>query len=294
MLESLYVAMESGFSVPDYRYVGMGGITFYDFRLIHKYLGITNMTSLEHDDAMVERARFNCPYRLISVEHMTVQDFVLSDTFGGNSVYWLDYDETISEKVTSDIGAILGNIQLRDFIFVTVAGSTPRFLSKRNSEGRLAELKDRLPQFTTSLSRADMEDGSFPNAIRGILRAAFNQACSPRRDGEFSPFFQIRYADGMEMVTYGGVFATRNDCARFDARLREKIPFIGRDMQESYRIKRFNVTERERGLFELAATAERSNAKEIGRLYALGFDQDELARYRELLRYQPRYVETLL
>ena len=61
-----------------------------------------------------------------------------------------------------------------------------------------------------------------------------------------------------------------------------------------YQIKKFDLTERERRLFDRAATATRSNAREIGELRRLGFEADELQRYRELLRYRPRYVETLL
>ena len=64
MLDSFSAAMEAGFAIPDYRYVGMGGNRFYDFILIHKYLGIDKMVSLEHDEKMLTRARYNCPYKV--------------------------------------------------------------------------------------------------------------------------------------------------------------------------------------------------------------------------------------
>ena len=54
MLDSFGAALESGFPISEYRYVGMGGNRFYDFMLVHKFLGIEQMTSLEHrpgDDA---------------------------------------------------------------------------------------------------------------------------------------------------------------------------------------------------------------------------------------------------
>ena len=294
MLESFLVAMESGFSIPDYRYVGMGGIAFYDFRLIHRYLGITNMISLEHDDDMVGRALFNRPYNSISVQNKTMHEFVLSDKFDGNSIYWLDYDSTISSDVESDIHAISGSATIADFVFVTVAGSVPKYLRKKNTTDRLVELNDRLPQLVVSLAREDMEDRNFPRTTLRMLHTAFGQGFSTRPDGEFWPFFRVQYADGIEMVTYGGVFARSEACRRIDERLRAKIPFIVKESGESYRIRRFNMTERERDLFDRAASATRSNAKEINQLYSLGFKCDAFTSYRELLRYHPRYVETLL
>ena len=293
MIESFYTAIESGFLVSEYRYIGMGGISFYDFRLIHKYLGIDNMTSLEHDEGILARAEFNCPFKFIDVKHSTVSDFILSDGFDGNSIYWLDYDGPINGDVVSDIFAISQNARLGDFVFVTVSGSTPKYLRKKKTIDRLAELRDRFPALTVALSAQDLDDAGFPRAIRKLLRSAFGDAFSFRADGVFNPFFQVQYADGIEMVTYGGNFATQECCDNFNNRLKGKIPFVGSTLNESYRIERFNLTEKERLLFDRAVTSTRTNAREIGRLYKLGFDEEELDRYRELLRLNPRYVETL-
>lgn len=293
MIESFYTAIESGFLVSEYRYIGMGGISFYDFRLIHKYLGIENMISLEHDEDILARAEFNCPFKFIDVKHSTVNEFVLADGFDGNSIYWLDYDGPISGDVVSDIFAISQKARLGDFVFVTVSGSTPKYLRKKNTVDRLAELRDRFPTLTVVLSAQDVDDAGFPRAIRMLLRSAFSDAFSVRHDGVFNPFFQVQYADGIEMVTYGGNFATQQCCDRFNSRLKSKIPFVGSTLVDSYRIERFNLTEKERLLFDRAATSTRANAKEIGRLHKLGFNKEELERYRELLRFNPRYVETL-
>ena len=294
MMESFYTAIESGFPVSAYRYIGMGGISFYDFRLIHKYLGIKNMTSLEHDERIFPRAEFNCPFDFINVRCSTVQDFVLSDQFDGNSIFWLDYDDAVITDVISDIISISDRAQLRDFVFVTVPGNTPKFLMKLNAKDRIVELQDRLQEMAPALSDRDVEDVVFPRTIRKILRSAFDHAFAQRHEGEFNPFFQVQYADGQEMVTYGGNFATHQDCNYFNDLLRGKIPFIGSMSEQSYRIKRFNLTEKERLLFDRAATSTREDTEEIEHLIRLGFVDEDLHRYRELLRFSPRYVETLL
>ena len=293
MLESLYTAMESGFPISDYRYVGMGGNAFYDYIMIHKYLGIRKMISVEHDQTMLERARFNRPYGFVEVRGSTVNDFVASDRFAGNSIFWLDYDRAIRSEVTDDIGAVAVNAKARDFVFVTVCGEPPGFLRKSNGTKRLTELQDRLPRFTRTLTVQDMDDSGFPETVHRILHSAFSHAFSVR-GLMFDPFFRVVYADGVRMVTYGGVFAETKECRSFRSRLDLAIPFLRSEPPGAYQIETFNITEKERRLFDLAATARRSNAKELGLLYGLGFEVEELERYRELLRYHPRYVETLL
>ena len=68
MLDSFGAAMEAGFSISEYRYVGMGGNRFYDFMLIHKFLGIEKMISLEHDRKMIPRANIQFAVSFHTVE----------------------------------------------------------------------------------------------------------------------------------------------------------------------------------------------------------------------------------
>lgn len=59
LLDFLKCASQIGLAISSYRYVGMGGTMFYDFYLMHRFLGITNMISLERDKKICPRARFN-------------------------------------------------------------------------------------------------------------------------------------------------------------------------------------------------------------------------------------------
>ena len=59
LLDVLKIAGDCGLPISDYRYVGMGANRFYDFLLIHRYIGIRNMVSLEHDPIMYKRSIFN-------------------------------------------------------------------------------------------------------------------------------------------------------------------------------------------------------------------------------------------
>ena len=294
MVDSFLAAMESGFGVPSYRYVGMGANRFYDFVMMHKYLGIDRMVSLEHDPKMFLRAVFNRPFHFISVYRKRVHDFLLEDKSEGNTIYWLDYDGAIDVRMTEDIASLATKAVLGDFVFVTSSGEPPRRFSSASSADRLSELKDLFGPLAGSLVMEDVEDATFPIGTHKILKAAFRRGFSGRRDGVFGPFFRIRYADSTEMVSYGGVFDTPSRCDGLFELLGRRMPFLDPSGEEAYQIGRFDLTEKERRLFDLAVTNTAPSSIEVKRLHGLGFRQAQIDRYRELLRYHPRYVETLV
>ena len=294
MLDSFGAAMESGFPISEYRYVGMGGTRFYDFILIHKFLGIEKMTSLEHDRKLMQRVMYNVPYKFIEVVNTDVHDFIARDVFSGNTIYWMDYDGVISPNITRDIASLAPRMKPRDFVFFTVCGALPQWLKKMNTTDRLVEMKERFIDLAMSLKREDMEDEYFPATVLKLLRAAFKNAFVFRRDGVFRPFFQVSYKDGQEMLTFGGVFARVEEWRYFAKALKNKGPVLERSRAGRYKIEKFNLTERERILFDRAATGRPANTEELKEIRQLGFKVEKLRKYRELLRYHPRYVETLL
>ena len=294
MVDSFLAAMEAGFPVPSYRYVGMGANRFYDFVMMHKYLGIDRMVSLEHDRKMFLRADFNRPFHFISIYQKRVHDFLLEDRNDGNTIYWLDYDGVINIRMTEDITSLATKAVLGDFVFVTSSGEAPRRLLRESSADRLSELKDLFGPLAGSLVMEDVEDATFPIGAHKILRAAFSKAFSGRPDGVFRPFFRIRYADSTEMVSYGGVFDAPNRCDELLELLGRRMPFLDSIGEDAYQIGRFDLTEQERRLFDLAVTNPAASSSEVRRLRGLGFRQAQIDRYRELLRYHPRYVETLI
>ena len=294
ILDSLSAAMESGFSISDYRYVGMGGNRFYDFVLMHKFLGIKKMVSLEHDSYLMPRVMYNRPYKFIKVENVDVQSFLAGDSFSGNTIYWMDYDGSIKSDITRDVASLAPRVKPRDFVFVTMCAEPPRWIQSMKSAGRLEEIRERFGALAGTLTTNKVENSNFRLAVHAIVEASFRNAFVVRHNGVFLPFFQVNYRDGREMFTFGGVFASSRDCERYSKILKLKMPFLLDDAPKKYSIKKFDLTERERALFDQAATSVRSNAREIGEIGRLGFGRNDLARYRELLRFHPRYVETFL
>jgi hypothetical protein len=292
LLDFVKCGNAGGISVSDCRYVGMGGTKFYDFHLLHRFLGINRMVSLERDPNIKSRAMFNCPYDFIDVQHKTATAFLASDMDKSSTIYWFDYDGALSAEITADIMSLGARIGVGSFAFVTTYGGPLGVLDKQNTEQRLAEFQATLSDFSTSLTTIDMENANFPTTVRQVLLAAFKNAFAHRRDGVFLPLFQVFYRDTKPMVTMGGCFCPREEASKIETRVKTDLPFLSDN--RLYRIQNFALTERERALFDLAVTKRRSNSKQANLLRTLGFRQKDLDAYRDLIRFLPRYYESMI
>jgi hypothetical protein len=294
LIDVLKVAGDCGLPVRQYRYIGMGANRFYDFLLLHRYLGVRDMVSLEHDPKMYERAVFNVPYKFIDVRNTTTVDFLAQDKKERDEILWLDYDGGIGPEVTQDIGSMATRAKLGDFCFVTVGGLVPPALDAGNDGDRLVSVKDVMGDVAGSLTVDDMQDSSFPVAVHKMLVAAFRNAFAPRTDGKFILLLQVVYRDSMEMVTVGGAFVADGTALELTNRLKVALPFLPVGKEGMYAIRSFNLTERERGLFDHAATAKSARCSERNTLKRMGFGEDDFDAYDDLIRYLPRYVETVV
>lgn len=295
LLDLLRLASEAGFPIKTYRYVGMGANRFYDFLLIHKYLGITRMVSIEHDAVMFTRAQFNCPYSFIDVRHTTTAEFIRSDGFKEPTIVWFDYDGGLGPEIVEDITSLGTKLKLGDLCFATVYGGPPGTLSRQNAVQRQEWLKDVLGDVAASVDIADVENSTFAHAVHKILTCALRFAFSPRREGRFVPLVQVKYSDSSPMVTVGGGFFAEGTALDIERRLTTSMAFLDLCGETLYEIKSLHLTDRERVLFDLAATKPTKRAcAERNQLRKMGFGDDEIAAYKELIRYLPRYVESIV
>jgi hypothetical protein len=293
LIDFLKCANEAGVTISDCRYVGMGGTQFYDFHLLHRFLGVKRMVSLERDDDMFKRSVFNCPYRFIKVMNNTVAEFIELDRDRTRTIYWLDYDDAISPEITTDINALGGRLKPSEFVLVTVYAEPPGALRDKNSEARLDYFIENLGEYSSGLVREDMENYLFPSTVHRILVAAFTRAFSTRRDGKFVPWLQIQYSDAKQMITVGGCFCGANAENDISTRVKRDLPFLTSDTLP-YHIKYLNLTERERALFDIAVTMKGAKSKQISKLETLGFKERDFRAYKELIRFLPRYYESII
>jgi hypothetical protein len=139
-----------------------------------------------------------------------------------------------------------------------------------------------------------IQKADFPAAVHKILMAAFKNALATRRDGLFVPLLQVEYSDSVPMVTVGGALLADGQAFAIRTKVAKDLPFLETKATLLYAIEDFHLTERERALFDMAATKQRRGSPEQNALKKLGFKDRDVDSYRELIRYIPRYVETIV
>jgi hypothetical protein len=293
LVDLLKIGGDCGLPIRDYRYVGMGANRFYDFLLLHKYLGLTKMVSLEHDLDMFKRAKFNVPFSFIDVQDSTITAFLASDSFDRPEVFWFDYDGGIGPDIVGDIASVSTRLKIGDFCFVTVPGGPPRALDGKSDEERLTKLTESLNELAGNVRLEDVERASYPKAVHKVLTAAFQNGFAARHDGRFVPLLQVLYTDSQPMITVGGAFLADGQAMAYRSQVKASLPFLSTTSAQLYEIRSLHLTERERSLFDRAVTTTRPSA-ERNKLRRMGFKEAELAAYKELIRYLPRYVETIV
>ncbi len=250
------------------------------------------MTSLERDPKIHRRADFNRPYEFIRVEQSTVAEFLASDSDKTPTIYWFDYDDGLSEEITADIMSLGTRLTVGGFAFVTVCANPPGVLANRNKEERLEHFQQSFGDFSVGLTADDMENSQFPNTVHRILITAFKNAFAARPDGEFEPLFQVQYKDTSPMITVGGCLCHKKESKIIMSRMKRDLPFLLNS--QPYKIKNLNLTERERTLFDMAVTIRRSNSHQANFLRLLGFKPNDFEAYRDLIRFLPRYHESII
>ena len=294
LVDLLKVGGDCGLPIRSYRYVGMGANRFYDFLLLHKYLGIADMVSLEHDPSMFKRAQFNAPFSFIEVKNQSTTQFIAEDACSKPTIFWLDYDGGIGPHILRDISSLAVKIKVGDFIFVTTFGGPPNSLDREKDEARLIWLQDNLGDVAGGVTIEDVERANFATAVHKVLYSTFRNGFATRDDGLFAPLMQITYSDSKPMITLGGVFLGQENIDIYCEKINVGLPFLETTGPELYNIKSLNITDRERTLFDRVVTNKRKRSKERTTLESLGFKEPEIAAYRDLLRYFPRYVETIV
>lgn len=297
LLDLMGIAGDCGFPISNYRYVGMGANRFYDFLLIHKYLGINKMISIEHDPVMYGRAMFNRPYSFIDVRNNSISNFIEGDSFSDRSILWFDYDGGINSDALADISSLSTKLKNGDFCFITIGGLRPPVHEKSDEQKVLAWMKEEFGDFAGEVTLDNVAKKNFPEAARKVLLAAFSYAFSTRQDCKFIPFLQVKYTDSFPMVTIGGALMDDVHAAKFKLNVDRTLPFLRVNEDCLYDIKSLNLTERERVLFDRATTHSTHGSIEKSqrlKIRKLGFSEEEICAYKELIRYLPRYVETIV
>lgn len=279
-----------GFNIQNYRYVGLGANRFYDHILFFKHLGIKKLVSLEYDPVMYRRAKLNKALDYIRLHNKSTTDYLSDDLYKGNSVYWFDYDSTLSSDVIDDIRILGSKAKVNDFVFVTVCGEMANKIQEKKVAEKRVNLEDQFGELAYGIPDVNLSPVNYYKALDQILVAALKESFNPRGDGDIYIFTRISYKDSIRMITVGGVFT--NNVAKFRTKINSLVPFVGEN--SIFKIPSFELTELEKRFFDIASSNRKAKCKGKKTLASIGFTENDVQQYRAIARYIPRYIETAI
>lgn len=205
--------------IIDYEYVGFGGPFLADFQLIHTTFGTRRMLSIEIEDDVYARQKFNRPVSCVKCKLQSSGDFVTAFTSQRPVIVWLDYASPGELRTQlNEYSALLSKLQAGDVLRITV-NATPRTLEGQTTSSpvevkqaqRLETLKDRLgdliPNGTVA---AQMTKEGYPELLAKIIAGLGDKRSSS--DHQFLQLTSWCYSDGEHtMLTHGGIVMRRSD-----------------------------------------------------------------------------------
>ena len=296
LLMQMFRHLDEPLNVGDYRYIGLGGLWFGDFTLVHRLFGLTDLVSIEMRQA--NRARFNRPFDCVQIEEGESSS-VLPDLNLGRrrAIVWLDYDTDLAGPALEDIQILTRSAASVSICIVTVKADLRLVKNQKGPEGqeftRLEALRFHVGDLVpTGLEESEIVRPSFPALVGEILMNAFTHGVIVAGQGmQFQPLVNMAYSDGATMVTVGGLLVGDED-ARIDFEELGALPFWPPSRKEPYWIEVPHLTMREKAALDQMMPGDGPPSREFIR-ERLGFELSEkgLAAYHAFYREYPTFAE---
>ena len=273
----------------------MGGFRYIDFLLAHRILGITTFISIEHDKSIIPRCKFNQPFTSIKIHKGTTFEFLNEIGLEEPSIVWFDYEMGVCENLLEEVSLLASKARPGSFVFVTASARLAKEVSESDDARRKDYYERQIGSYAGGLSPQSFSKEHFPPTVARLLSTFFISGFGGRTDGAFYPFLRVVYKDSTWMATAGGYFGRDEHISSISSSLGERCSFLNPDSDNDvYEIGQFNITDAERRLFDRAAFATDVETDAKNRLATLGFDEIMIDQYRSIMRFIPRYFETLL
>jgi hypothetical protein len=260
--------------LSNYAYVGFGAYQFLDFDLVHRHLGINQMTSIESDARLIARCHFNVPYRGIDIFEGTATTMIPTINWTKKAIVWLDYTQRLRTSEMADCEN-LGMRLVPGSVLAITLNCHP------GEEGkRLDLLADALgsENVPLGLSEAKLGEWGLAKTQRELLNALMHRTLAGRGDGTtWQQLLNIRYRDDARMQLIVGIVDHPSLHDKIQACRFEDMPEVSFDA-EAIVVEIPNLTLRER-----QAIAKRLPAKKL-KAFA-GLSEKDLNSYAEYYRW---------
>lgn len=267
--------------LPEYEYVGFGGLEFVDFELFHRELDIDDMTSIEEDSNGAARFRFNLPFSKVDIL-FDKASAVLPNLLDQPRlrVVWLDYESELESEVLQDIGTAIRRLVPGSVLLVSVNANGPSRAADRLSRFEEDVGAERVP---AAVDNATLAKWGWADASYRVIQAEAQATIARRTDGAaFEQLFRFHYADNARMLTWGGIVVAPSGKAAFESAGFDELPQVRRVNTEAFEVAPPVLTTREALHLNSQLPTEDVTAINTG-----GVNPAEVASYAELYRWYP-------
>lgn len=190
-------------SLERYPYVGFGAVHFVDFDLMHRQLGVVDMTSIEGRASLVPRCHFNRPYRGIVIREGTSSTVLPTLDWSLPAIVHLDYTQRLRSEELSDIKNLAMQLQPGSVLAISLNCQPNRDEALRRSDLESAVGPQLVPLGVTGVK---LGGWGLASVQRDIVTSTVDATLSGRGDATtWQQLLNIRYKDGASMQTIAGV-----------------------------------------------------------------------------------------
>lgn len=291
MLLSTFLRLCNSFE-GDYQYIGLGGLSFTDFKLFHKELHINDMCSIE-GGLKKQKVIFNSPYSFINLYHELTTDALTKIDLTKKSLVWLDYDGALDNYMFEDLAILFNRLPVGSIYLMSCNKEL-----KSNESGEIytvdqfQEKFDGLVPFDVKIS--DFSGSEDHKTIKKLFTNLIDKTIKDRnRTGDkitFHQLYNLVYQEnrGARMFTFGGII-TEND-TKFDDLYLKDFNFISNN-DDVYKINLPNLTLKE---IDLINNHLGNDAKEKTLLDSEIVTLDEINKYKSIYKFLPSFFDVRL
>ncbi|MCH2157281.1 MAG: hypothetical protein MK096_00685 [Oleiphilaceae bacterium] len=165
--------------IQNYTYIGFGGPFLEDFRAIHSNLGIDRLISIEEDNCVYLRQKFNKPFGGLDCKNATSSEFLASKyrEKDQNFVIWLDFaDPKKLDSQLEEFESTLHEMEPFDILKITLNANErtlgdPQYEKTASGEFKRANAAYKRAHRLHNL-KSKVGSANFPDSITGDMLTA--------------------------------------------------------------------------------------------------------------------------
>jgi len=289
--------------VSQYKYIGFGGHSLEDFKSIHTRFNIQNMTSIELDEEVYKRQKFNQPHNCIDCVLISSGEFIETFDFNGEKqiIIWLDYTKPSQlRNQIEELQATLDRLRPFDIVKITLNANAASYVPRKEGENpeeiqkkRFEDLRDKLGDLFPlgNVNSTMMTAKMFPTVLNLIIEYSANLAMRGQNGVCFQPLTSFSYSDGQTMLTVTGIVLDESLIDEFFIKTNIKEWSLSNtDWKEPRRIDIPNLTLKER--LHIDALLPNSDVKFIQDNLGFMFDKKEKISLEMIETYMTFYRQS--